>query len=146
MVWDAEVATSDLKPLRHQLNVLEPGHESVGSVFLCRGKDDRPKVGVSSFHPSLFGSLGSVHWQEAVDFTIAAFEGERFMARSNAGFPIQLNVDGMHISARLIATLHGQLVISSVPEIPVAVVYANGEVQPRLAAANWRLWHDASCA
>lgn len=144
MAWDADVPGDGLPPLRYQDRPIEDGHELVGAVFLCRGNDDWPKVAVASFPPTMFGPPGSVHWHDAIEFTITAFEGKPYGRRSNAGLPVLLNVDGHDLSARAIATQYSQVVISSNPDIAVAVIYADGEAQPRLVTANWRTWHNVS--
>lgn len=137
-VWDA---STDVNPLRHKVYPEDVTGDLVRRILLCRGTDDG-EMGAASFHPDVFGQLGSVLWQEAIEFTITAFEGAPTTKRSNVGIGVLLTVEGQTISARLIATERSQLVISTEPTVPTGVIYTDGYTQPSLIAADWRTWHQ----
>lgn len=139
-VWDAD--TPDMKPLRRKMGAKKSDPGTVLRVFLCRGSN-HGQVAVSSFHPDVFGPLGSPPWHAAIDHTIEVFEGAFRAARPNVGLPVLLQVDTHQIPARLIGTDASQLAISAEAMVPVAVIYSDGVAQPALATAAWWQWHES---
>lgn len=136
-VWDVDTPT--MTPLHRKMGGKKSDPSTVLRVFLCRGSD-QGQVAVASFHPDVFGPLGSPPWHAAIDYTIETFEGIFRAARPNVGLPVLLHVDTHDLPARLIGTNTSQLVVSAEATVPVAVIYSGDTAQPALATADWRAW------